>query len=149
MALELLKITGSQPYYLNNASTAEELVVALEDYMRTGTQIIFQHDGDDCILTSYEYKADENTVIAHFVTPKKKLLKVDIGAGWDLVITESEFTPETDTTLTQSGKPADAKAVGDALANKANKDDLNGLATETYVDNAIANAIGNAIGGSY
>lgn len=154
MALELLKITGSQPYLLNNANTAEELVVALEDYMRTGTQIIFQHDGDDCILTSYEYNADENTVIAYFVTPKKKLLKVDIGAGWDLVITESEFTPETDTTLTQSGKPADAKAVGDAIANKASKTELNSYATKnelssyatkTYVDNAVENS-GGGIG---
>lgn len=117
MALELLKITGSQPYVLNNASTAEELTVALEDFMRTGTQVIFQHDGDDCILTSFEYVTGiESTIIAYFVTPKKKLLKVDIGLGWDLVITESEFTPETDTTLTQSGKPADAKAVGDAIS---------------------------------
>lgn len=138
MALELLKITGSQPYVLNNASTAEELTVALEDFMRTGTQIIFQHDGDDCILTSYEYNADENTVIGYFVTPKKKLLKVDIGAGFDLVITESEFTPETDTTLTQSGKPADAKAVGDAIS--ITEADIDVICGET-IEVATANEV--------
>lgn len=141
MALELLKITGSQPYYLNNASTAEELTLALEDFMRTGTQIIFQHDGEDCILSSFEYKSGiESTVIAYFVTPKKKLLKVDIGAGLDLVITESEFTPETDTTLTKSGKPADAKAVGQKF---------NEYATKTYVDSAVANSGGGGGGGIF
>lgn len=120
MSLEFKKISGSTPYLLNSASTAEELTLALEDYMRTGAQIIFTHDGEDCLLSSFEYKTGiESTVIAYFVTPKKKLLKVDTAAGFDLVITESEFTPETDTTLTQSGKPADAKAVGDAILIKS------------------------------
>lgn len=116
MALEFKKISGSTPYLLNSASTAEELTLALEDFKRTGAQIIFNHDGEDCILSSFEYKSGiESTVIAYFVTPKKKLLKVDTAAGFDLVITESEFTPETDTTLTQSGKPADAKSTGEAI----------------------------------
>lgn len=92
MSLEFTKISGSTPYFLNSASTAEELTIALEDYMRTGAQIIFQHDGDDCILTSFEYVTGiESTIIAYFVTPKKKLLKVDTAAGFDLVITEVDL----------------------------------------------------------
>lgn len=126
MSLEFTKISGSTPYFLNSASTSEELTVALEDYMRTGTQIIFQHDGEDCILSSFEYKAGiDSTVIAYFVTPKKKLLKVDTAAGWDLVITESEITPELDKTLTQENKAADAKATGEAITSlKSTIDDL-------------------------
>lgn len=100
MSLEFKKISGSTPYLLNSASTAEELTLALEDYMRTGAQIIFTHDGEDCILSSFEYKSGiESTVIAYFISPKKKLVKVDVSAGFDLVITESgDFAEKKDIT---------------------------------------------------
>lgn len=39
---------------------------------------------------------------------------------------------EVDSTLTQSGQAADAKAVGDALAEKASYDDI-----QRYIDEAI------------
>ena len=52
--------------------------------------------------------------------------------------------PEIDSTLTQSGEAADAKAVGDAISLLSSE-----KADTTYVDTAIQTAIGNAIGGEY
>lgn len=144
MYYKFTKITCSSPWLLNNASTAEELIIALEDYMRTGTQIIFQHDGDDCILTSFEYKTDENNIIAYFVTPKKKLLKVDTDAGWNLVVTESDLGAQTPDL---SGYATKTYVDGE-LNKKANSTDLNSYATKTYVDNAVAKSGGGGGGGS-
>ena len=133
MSLKFKKISGSTPYLLNSASTAEELTIALEDYMRTGAQIIFQHDGEDCILTSFEYKTGiESTVIAYFVTPKKKLLKVDIGAGYDLVITESDIAPDIDITWENLQDKPFGEVVGYGDTLTVNKSVLEGnIVTDT------------------
>ncbi len=135
MSLEFKKISGSTPYFLNSASTAEELTVALEDYMRTGAQIIFTYGEEECVLSSFEYKSGiESTVIAYFVSPTKKLIKVDTAAGYDLVITESEITPELDKTLTQENKAADAKATGEAIVSiKSTINDLHTTGAEVWL----------------
>jgi hypothetical protein len=140
MSLEFKKISGSTPYFLNSASTAEELTIALEDYMRTGAQIIFTHDGEDCILSSFEYKTGiESTVIAYFVTPKKKLLKVDTAAGFDLVVTESDITPDIDITWENlQDKPFGEikQDIGDTVTWDGNLDTFKGVVTNTImVDN--------------
>ena len=93
MSYKFTKITCSSPWLLNNASTAEELTYALEDYMSTGTQIIYNHNGDDCTLVSFEYKTNgiSSTIVAYFITPQKKFLKVDTASGWNLEVTESDI----------------------------------------------------------
>jgi hypothetical protein len=135
MSLEFKKISGSTPYLLNSASTAEELTLALEDYMRTGAQIIFTHDGEDCLLSSFEYKTGiESTVIAYFVTPKKKLLKVDTAAGFDLVVTESDITPDIDITWGNlQDKPFGeiTENLGDTITWDGNIDEGNDVVTNT------------------
>lgn len=146
MSLEFKKISGSTPYLLNSASTAEELTLALEDYMRTGAQIIFTHDGEDCILSSFEYKSGiESTVIAYFVTPKKKLLKVDTAAGYDLVITESgDFAEKKDITwenLTDKPFGEITENLGDTITWDGNLDTFKGVKTEPHSD---VDEMGNA-----
>lgn len=93
MAYEFKKLNGLYPWLLNNASTSEELYTALEDFIENGSPIIYNHNGDDCTLSSYELGSDgtSQTIIAYFITPNKKLLKVDGSAGWGLVVTESDL----------------------------------------------------------
>lgn len=65
----------------------------------------------------------------------------DENGNVEIKIPESSGSSVTiDPTLTQSGQAADAKAVGDALAELEKKiPSIEGLATEEYVDTAIAN----------
>lgn len=63
----------------------------------------------------------------------------DENGNVEIKIPESSGSSVTiDPTLTQSGQAADAKAVGDAIAN-LDIPSIDGLATEEYVDTAIAN----------
>ena len=142
MSLEFKKISGSTPYFLNNASTAEELTLALEDYMRTGTQIIFTYGEEECVLSSFEYKSGiESTVIAYFVTPKKKLLKVDTAAGFDLVITESgDFAEKKDITWENlPDKPFGeiTENLGDTVTWDGNLETFKGVKTESVTASGI------------
>lgn len=67
------------------------------------------------------YKADENYSYE----------RIKIGDGETTVINLA-FVNNIDTNLTQSGQAADAKAVGDAIENKVDKEEGKGLSTNDY-----------------
>ena len=122
--------TANRPCLLNNANIWEEVIDAFNYYLSTSTAIIFTHGEDNCNLLSYEYSGNALSAL-YFIAPSgKKLIKVTTEDGTDLVVTENDIvdsdgtTIELDTTLTQDGKAADAKAVGDALGEKVNVADI-------------------------
>lgn len=67
------------------------------------------------------YKADENYSYE----------RIKIGDGETTVI-DLDFVNSIDANLTQSGQAADAKAVGDAIENKVDKEEGKGLSTNDY-----------------
>ena len=67
------------------------------------------------------YKADENYSYE----------RIKIGDG-ETTVTDLAFINSIDTNLTQSGQAADAKAVGDAIENKVDKEEGKGLSTNDY-----------------
>ena len=76
------------PWFLNNSATCEEFTVALEDFIANGTPIIYNHEGDNCTLVSYE----DSLSACYFVVPNgKKLLKIDLSSGMEFVVTEMDF----------------------------------------------------------
>jgi len=87
-----------------------------------------------------------STLQIHKLTQDQFKREKDAG---NLVPTAIYLTPDEapDTTLSVDGRPADSKAVGEALAGKqpagdyALASDLVGLASETYVNEAIIAAI--------
>lgn len=71
--------------------------------------------------------------------PKTLTSQVINGEGVSVEQLLANVTIETDNTLTIAGAAADAKAVSDAINILESKiPSINGLATETYVDNAIS-----------
>ena len=71
----------------------------------------------------------EYVIVDHPTNGTKKYQLSNIGGG-----SGGGSSIEIDTTLTQSGKAADAKAAGDAIANKVDKVSGKGLSTNDYTD---------------
>lgn len=141
-----LTVTGNVEEKTVSHSSTE-----IKEFLNKGWQVTLDINGILCPLKSVGTIGDSISFYRLVITAGSIVCNTyTILSTKDMVSKVDSYSVSVDTTLTQSGKAADAKAVGLAIANL----DLSGMKVgevtlETYIGNAVNSYIEEALGGDY